>query len=208
MNNNIIPEFENYCHSLGVSDIAYTHLPPEYTTDDMYENTIVGIIQMDDELLGVEPDRSLKAKYKQLYVVITDLMTKICDFIEDNGYHTYMIDQLDRTINFSMVAQQANLGGIGNSNLLINDHIGPGHKILLITTDMPVEITTQESPVAKIVPKMCIKCFNCVKNCPNQALYIENNEVYYDKSKCIGYTDGCTYCIASCPFENRAMKNS
>ena len=132
-------------------------------TDEMYPNTIVGIIKMDDELLGVEPDRSLKQKYKQLYVVLTDLMVKLCDFIEDHGYHTYMIDQLDRRINFSVVAQKAIMGYIGNNKLLITEDVGAGHKILLITTDMPLPNCDETiDEIKNNVTSTCKMCFRCV----------------------------------------------
>lgn len=197
-------KFEEYAKKLGVDEIAYTTIDDEYKTDEMYQNTIVGLIRMDDELLGVTPDTSLKQKYKELYVVLTDLMNKLCNFIEDMGYHTYMIDQLDMSMNFSIIAQKAIMGYIGNNKLLITDTIGPGHKILLITTDMPVDDSTQSSDIKKRVTSTCSKCYRCVKNCPDNALYVKDGEIYFDKKKCIGYTHGCTYCISVCPFQKTA----
>lgn len=199
-----IKKFEKYSKSLGINEIAYTTIDDEYKTDEMYPNTIVALIKMDDELLGVTPDMSLKQKYKELYVVITDIMTKMCDFIEDMGYHTYMIDQLDMSMNFSIIAQKTFMGYIGNNKLLITDSIGPGHKIILITTDMPVNTTHDKSDIKKRVTSTCSKCYRCVKNCPNHALYVKNGEIYFDKKKCIGYTHGCTYCITVCPFQKIA----
>lgn len=199
-----VEKFEKYTKSLGISEIAYTTIDEEHTTDEMYPNTIVALIKMDDELLGVTPDMSLKQKYKELYVVITDIMTKMCDFIEDMGYHTYMIDQLDMSMNFSIIAQKAIMGYIGNNKLLITDSIGPGHKIILITTDMPVNTTPTKNDIKKRVTSTCSKCYMCVKNCPDHALHIKNGEIYFDKKKCIGYTHGCTYCITVCPFQKIA----
>lgn len=198
-------EFEEYAKSLGVDKVAYTTIDPEYVTDEMYPNTIVAIVKMDDELLGVEPDRSLKQKYKELYVVMTDLMVKLCDFIEERGYNTYMIDQLDRTINFSVVAQKAIMGYIGNNKLLITEDIGAGHKIILITTDMPVdECDDSIDEIKNNVTSTCKMCFRCVKNCPDHALYVKDDKIFFDRKKCIGYTHGCTFCIVNCPFQMAA----
>lgn len=201
----LLDEFEKYANDLGVEKIAYTKMDAEYTTDEMYENVIVGIMPMDDELLGVTPDRSLKEKYKQLYVTITDVMEKLCVYIETLGYNTYMIDQLDMSMNFSIIAQKAILGHIGNNKLLITSGIGPGHKIILITTDMPIE-DKMLPDIEKKVITTCSKCYQCIRSCPENALYVSGGEIYFDKKKCIGYTHGCTYCITVCPFQKEKEK--
>jgi ferredoxin len=201
--NDVTKEFEEYAYENGVYKIGYTKIPKEYTTSEMYDNVIVGILEMDESLIESEPDKKEKEKCVILYIQITKLMYKLCKYIESKGYHTYMIDQLDRTINFSIVAQEANLGLIGDSNLLVSENIGPGTKILLITTDMPVPITEfKNNNIKPLLKSFCNNCHNCVNKCPKGALYMENNEVKFDRKKCDGYQKACTDCIANCFFYN------
>jgi ferredoxin len=41
----------------------------------------------------------------------------------------------------------------------------------------------------------CIGCGLCEKNCPKDAIHVENNIAYIDQEKCIG----CTICAQKCP---------
>ncbi len=200
----IVSEFEEYAYSIGVDDIGYTTIPEEYTTSQMYPNTIVTIKKFEDDLLYVTPKRSLKVEYKRLYFKLTSIMEHMCEFIESKGYHTHMIDQFDKNVNFTLIAKRANMGEIGNSRLLITDKAGPGHKIMLITTDMPVPETPKEKEDnLSLVKDTCNTCLRCVANCPEGALSFENSKIKFDKEKCIGYTHGCTKCIINCPYQKK-----
>ncbi|MBN2363621.1 DUF362 domain-containing protein [candidate division WOR-3 bacterium] len=53
---------------------------------------------------------------------------------------------------------------------------------------------------ADVVPekrkdKTCLKCFKCVKTCPESAVSIDDTGPVFDLKKCVG----CGECIASCP---------
>ena len=41
----------------------------------------------------------------------------------------------------------------------------------------------------------CIACHLCEKNCPSDAIHVENNIAYIDQEKCTG----CGICAEKCP---------
>ena len=51
---------------------------------------------------------------------------------------------------------------------------------------------------AKINESKCIKCGNCLRNCPNDAIY---SSIMIDEKKCIG----CGICSKKCPTEAISM---
>ena len=51
---------------------------------------------------------------------------------------------------------------------------------------------------AKINESKCIKCGNCFRNCPNDAIY---SSIIIDEKKCIG----CGNCIKKCPTDAISM---
>lgn len=55
---------------------------------------------------------------------------------------------------------------------------------------------TEKGPVAmKECDVACIGCTLCAKNCPNEAVTIENFNAHIDQDKCVG----CGVCAAKCP---------
>ena len=56
--------------------------------------------------------------------------------------------------------------------------------------------STDKGPVAmKACDVACIGCGICVKNCPNQAIKVENFHAIIDYEKCTG----CGICKEKCP---------
>lgn len=63
------------------------------------------------------------------------------------------------------------------------------------------EITQEMLPECKnskkmiLLPNICIKCRKCMAMCPNDAIYVENDTMKIDESKCLL----CGYCSTVCP---------
>ena len=49
--------------------------------------------------------------------------------------------------------------------------------------------------VVKACKTGCIACGLCVKNCPQQAIFLHNNVARIDYTKC----NGCGTCVSKCP---------
>ena len=75
----------------------------------------------------------------------------------------------------------------------------PKHLISLIPKKAKIKVacsSTDKGPVAmKACDVACIGCGICVKNCPNQAIKVENFHAIIDYEKCTG----CGICKEKCP---------
>jgi len=58
--------------------------------------------------------------------------------------------------------------------------------------------------VATIIPEKCNLCGICVKQCPTNAIKMENNKVTVDQISCIG----CGVCVPTCPKGAIDLKNN
>jgi RnfABCDGE-type electron transport complex B subunit len=55
--------------------------------------------------------------------------------------------------------------------------------------------TERGAAVIKVCKVGCIACGLCEKNCPHQAVFVQNNVALIDYTKC----NGCGICVAKCP---------
>ena len=55
--------------------------------------------------------------------------------------------------------------------------------------------TERGAAVNKTCKVGCIACGLCVKNCPQQAIFLKNNVAVIDYTKC----NGCGTCVTKCP---------
>ena len=62
-----------------------------------------------------------------------------------------------------------------------------------ITQDMLPECKNSKKMI--LLPNICIKCRKCMAMCPNDAIYVENDTMKIDESKCLL----CGYCSTVCP---------
>lgn len=51
--------------------------------------------------------------------------------------------------------------------------------------------------------RRCILCENCIKACPNQAIFSDGEEILLDRSKCLG----CGTCVETCVMGARDLMN-
>lgn len=97
-----------------------------------------------------------------------------------SGFENY-----DGYIIYSHFKGHGSAGFGGAIKNLAMGFASPGGKMAQHASDVPV-ITDASK---------CIKCSNCINNCPANAISYVNDEITIDKNKCIG----CAKCIAECP---------
>lgn len=127
------------------------------------------------------------------------------------GFSTQVAHPYDGLVNFSPLGQEAGIGWIGQSGLLITPELGPRQKISAILTSIG-NLPIKKSGTHSWIPEYCQRCGKCIKACPEKALIeIESccggKETQFIQSRCIGCSQGCTYCIEDCPFEQKGYEH-
>ena len=212
--NDFMPEFENYAHSLGISSVGYTQMTPDLMLKDkfiQYPFTIVLTMEMNKEILETAPGADAKDLNDTAYVRTAILTTKLSDYLRKNGYATEVAHPEGGIVNFSALGQKAGLGYIGKSGLLITPELGPRLKISAIFVSI-ANLPVKDENKHTWIPEYCNKCSKCVKACPHEALIEKETccggkEIELIKKNCIGCSQGCTYCIEACPFEEKGYEH-
>jgi len=203
-------EFERYAYSLGIKRIRYTLMAPELMITDkfiQYPNVIVLTMEMDEKIIETAPGAEAKRLNDLFYKKFGEITYKISDYLRQKGFASEVAHPFEGVVNYSLLAQHANLGYIGKSNLLITPELGPRQKISAIfvsITNLPVKEDNEHS----WIPDYCDKCSKCVKACPEKALIQTegcsgNKEIEFVQKLCIGCIHDCTYCIQGCPFDKK-----
>ena len=209
-----INEFEDYAHSIGIESIGYTQLTPELLIKDrfiQYPQVIVLTMKMDEEIIKTAPGTEAQKLNDLTYAKLGNITYKLSDHLRENDFATQVAHPYEGIVNFSPLAQKANLGWIGKSGLLITPKLGPRLKISAIfvsIANLPVKDHNEHS----WIPDYCEKCGKCIKACPEKALLEKEtccggNEVEFIQKNCIGCSQGCTYCIEDCPFDQKGYEH-
>lgn len=209
---NFIEEFEKYAHSLGVKSTGYARLAPELMIKDkfiQYPNAIVLTMEMDEKILETAPCAEAQRLNDLFYKKFGDITYRLSDYLRQNGFATEVAHPLEGIVNFSLLGQYAGLGFIGKSGLLITPELGPRLKISAIFVSIAnLPVYDKENNEHSWIPDYCDKCGKCVKACPEKALIqtescCGDKEIKFIQELCIGCSQGCTYCINGCPFDQK-----
>ncbi|MDI6725033.1 MAG: 4Fe-4S binding protein [Methanobacterium sp.] len=209
-----IKEFENYAHSIGIKAMGYTQLTPELLIQDkfiQYPNAIVLTMEMSKELIGTAPSDKTQELNDAHYAKLGTLTYKLSDYLREHGYGTEVAHPYGGLVNFSQLGQKAGIGFIGKNGLLITPQSGPGQKISAIFVSI-ANLPIKDGNEHAWIPEYCERCGKCIKACPEKALVEEETccggtEVKFIQKLCIGCSQGCTYCIEACPFDEKGYEH-
>ncbi len=205
-----INKFEEYAHSIGIKDVGYAQITPDLLIRDkfiQYPHVIVLTMEMDSEIIEATPGPEAQKLNDSAYIRLGKLSFQLSDYLRRNGFATEVAHPYGGLVKFSQLGQKAGLGWIGQSGLLIAPELGPRQKISAIfvsITNLPITETNEHSWISDY----CDKCGKCIKACPENALIEKEvccgeNETEFVQKLCIGCSDGCTYCIEGCPFDQK-----
>lgn len=145
------------------------------------------------------------------YEKLGKLTYKLSDYLRENGFATEVAHPFGSLVNFSPLGQKANVGYIGKNGLLITPESGPRQKISAIFVSI-ANLTVKDENEHSWIPEYCERCGKCIKACPEKALIEKEtccggNEVEFIQDLCIGCSQGCTYCIEACPFDEKGYEH-
>lgn len=209
-----IKEFEDYAHSIGIKAIGYAQLTPELLIKDkfiQYSNAIVLTMEMSKELIGTAPGDETQELNDAHYAKLGKLTYELSDYLRERGHATEVAHPYGGLVNFSTLAQYAGMGFIGQNGLLITPESGPGQKISAIFVSI-ANLPVKDGNEHAWIPEYCEKCGKCIKACPEKALIEEETccggtDVKFIRKLCIGCSQGCTYCIEACPFNEKGYEH-
>ena len=205
-----IEQFENYAHSIGIKNVGYAQITPELLISDkfiQYPNAIVLTMEMGKEIIEATPGPEAQKLNDSAYEKLGTMTYKLSDYLREKGYATEVAHPYGAVVKFSQLGQKAGLGWLGQSGLLITPELGPRQKISAIfvsIANLPIKDDNEHSWITDY----CEKCGKCIKACPEKALIEKESccgpkEIKFIQKLCIGCSEGCTYCIEECPFEQK-----
>ncbi|MBZ2166425.1 arsenite methyltransferase [Methanobacterium spitsbergense] len=205
-----IKELENYAHSIGIKDIGYAQITPEILIKDkfiQYPNAIVLTMEMGKEIIEATPGPEAQKLNDSAYEKLGNLSYEISDYLREHGYATEVAHPYGGIVKFSQLGQKAGLGWIGQSGLLITPELGPRQKISAIFVSI-ANLPLKDGNEHSWITDYCEKCGKCIKACPEKALIEKEvccgeKETEFIQKLCIGCSEGCTYCIEGCPFDQK-----
>ena len=205
-----IKEFENYAHSIGIKNLGYAQITPELLINDkfiQYPNAIVLTMEMGKEIIETTPGPEAQKLNDLAYEKLGNMTYKLSDYLRENGYATEVAHPYGAIVKFSQLGQKAGLGWLGQSGLLITPELGPRQKISAIFVSI-ANLPIKEDNEHSWITDYCEKCGKCIKACPEKALIEKESccgpkEIKFIEKLCIGCSEGCTYCIEECPFEQK-----
>jgi len=205
-----IEEFENYAHSIGIKNVGYAQITPELLISDkfiQYPNAIVLTMEMGKEIIEATPGPEAQRLNDSAYEKLGTMTYKLSDYLREKGYATEVAHPYGAVVKFSQLGQKAGLGWLGQSGLLITPELGPRQKISAIFVSI-ANLPIKEDNEHSWITDYCEKCGKCIKACPEKALIEKESccgpkEIKFIQKLCIGCSEGCTYCIEECPFEQK-----
>jgi epoxyqueuosine reductase QueG len=111
-------------------------------------------------------------------------------------------------IGLSRLAQEAGLGYIGKSRLLLMPELGSRLIISAILTSIE-NLPFSQNNEHEWIRQYCKRCIKCIRGCLDEALVEQaslSEKANLMDGKCIGCSQGCTYCIGQCIFSKEDYK--
>ncbi|EKF86204.1 arsenite methyltransferase [Methanobacterium formicicum] len=208
----LLKGFEKFAHAMGIVSIGYTKVIPELINaeEPLYPNAIVLTLEMGEDIIETPPGPEAQQLNDATYAKLGNITYALSDFIRANGFVTQVAHPYGGMVGFSQLGQKAGLGWIGQSGLLISPELGPRQKISAIFTNienLPLNNNVDHSWISDY----CGKCGKCIKACPEKALIETKSccgkEIEFIQKRCIGCSQGCTYCIGDCPFDEKGYEH-
>ncbi|MCH4890979.1 [Fe-S]-binding protein [Acidaminobacter sp. JC074] len=205
-----LKEFEQLCSDMGITEIGYTKVDPDFIFKDkgiLFENAIVLIMEMNKDKIDTAPSSIAVSEIFRTYMTLGVIVNKMTTFLKTQGLNAQAGPAIGGDVNYPMLAQKAGLGHTGKHGLLISPKSGPSLRIASIYTD--IENLPFTSGDHEWIESFCKTCGKCVKACPADAIY-DQPVILDDGSKeCVDFkkcavpfsnNHGCTLCVKKCTF--------
>ena len=133
-------------------------------------------------------------------------VNRIAGFLRQHGFDCQASPAAGGDIITVPAAQDANLGYVGKSGILVTPENGSCVRLAAVFVDI-VNLPIAQGNDHKWIADFCESCNRCVRECPggstdNEPKRLQNgNCTYIDPEKCAPYfSRSCSKCISTCVF--------
>ncbi|MCL2687631.1 MAG: metalloregulator ArsR/SmtB family transcription factor [Methanobrevibacter sp.] len=203
--NDTLKKLEKKSKKFGIKSIGYAKIPENILNENhdlQYSNAIVITSPIGMDIIDEIPGEKAQELNNKLYEKFGNISYELSDYLRSVGFATQVAHPEGELIDLSRLGQVAGLGDIGKNGLLITPELGPRLKVSAILTSIK-NLPILKKNNHKWIKNYCEVCGKCIKGCPENALIENDNNLTKADiidEKCIGCSQGCTYCIESCPF--------
>jgi len=206
-------KLERQAHLMGIVKVGYTPVTAELVNGKEppeYPHAIVLTYEMGKDIIETPPGPEAQELNNATYAKLGHITYALSDFIRARGFATQVAHPYGGLLSFSPLGQKAGLGWMGQSGLLISPELGPRQKISAILTSIE-NLPTKKPDDYSWIPDYCVVCGKCIKACPEDAMIEKDTccggkDIEFIEARCIGCSQGCTYCIEECPFDKKGYQ--
>jgi epoxyqueuosine reductase QueG len=205
INDSLLKTLKEKGEKLGIVSMGYMKIPEDIFNNNTmleYSNAIVLTFPMDMNIINGVPSEKTQKLNEKLYEKLGDITYDLSDYLRKDGFATQAVHPFGGLVDLSKLGQEAGLGYIGKNGLLISPELGPRLKVSAILSTIE-NLPYFQKNSHEWIKDYCKRCGKCIKGCPYDALIEKDDKLAKANiiaEKCIGCSQGCTFCIESCPF--------
>ena len=145
---------------LGFGEVGFTRYDRRYTFKVKkgwvkFEHAICRAYEQDYRQTQTIPSMEAEYAHYGAYEDENRLAIVLSEFIRTKGYHAQIHSPNDNSAPYIPMFVEAGLGQLGANGQLLSPHFGSRSRLIIITTDAPVQ---HDSPVDYGIHKFCDEC--------------------------------------------------
>ena len=216
-NENITDVIRDKAIELGFGEVGFTRYDRRYTFKVKkgwvkFEHAICLAYEQDYRQTQTIPSMEAEYAHYGAYEDENRLAIVLSEFIRTKGYHAQIHSPNDNSAPYIPMFVEAGLGQLGANGQLLSPHFGSRSRLIIVTTDAPVQY---DSPIDYGIHKFCDECQVCVNRCPGRALVkekvwwrgAEKNKLIYERCRPVmAKYEGCGVCMKVCPIKRYGLE--
>jgi oligopeptide/dipeptide ABC transporter ATP-binding protein len=196
--------------AIGIAPYDDKYTFAEYAGREVGDRVIVCALEDDYEVSQTIPSVHAEREVYRTAAHLMDLGLSLAEFVRSLGYRARTQDAGGEamTIHYGV---EAGLGQLGLNGQLLTPFAGSRCRLLLITTDAPLDF---DGPVDFGIPAICDACRACVERCPAGAIPARRRmhrgveKAKLNTKRCwpvVARAEGCAICMKVCPIQRYGL---
>lgn len=201
--------------TLGLSAVGVAPYDPKYTFVEyagrnVGDRVVVCVLEQNYRSTQMIPSFKSEQAALSTYSEIEDRIGALAAWLRAHGYRARPETFAGESI-FIHYGVAAGLGQLGQNGQLLTPHAGSRCRLILLTTDAPLEF---DEPVDYGIEGICDRCQACVRRCPVGAIPAVRKEhrgvtkAKVNTKRClpvVTQVEGCAICMKVCPVQRYGL---